>query len=83
MSYDSFDDRARELAARNTTTQYRPLTDESEDVSGDNIVYADESEWADGDEDCGTSVSDECAAGRCGNCWDDTCGCPMCGHPGA
>jgi hypothetical protein len=35
----------------NATTQYRPLTDESEDASGDNIIYADESEWADGYED--------------------------------
>jgi hypothetical protein len=28
-------------------------------------------------------VSDECAAGRCANCWDDACGCDQCGHPGA
>lgn len=27
-------------------------------------------------------VSDECTDGRCGNCWDDTCGCTLCGHPG-
>jgi hypothetical protein len=30
----------------------------------------------------GDWVSDVCAAGRCGNCWDDACGCPMCGHSG-
>jgi len=41
------DDRAAELAARNATTQYRWLTDESEDASGDGIVYADESEYMD------------------------------------
>ena len=28
------------------------------------------------------NVTDECAAGRCGNCWDDDCACPACGHPG-
>lgn len=41
------DDRAAELARRNAATQYRPLADESENASGDGIVYADESEWMD------------------------------------
>lgn len=25
-------------------------------------------------------VSNECLAGRCGNCWDDDCACAACGH---
>ncbi len=41
------DEYADEIARRNATNQYRPYTDESEDASGDGIVYADESEWAD------------------------------------
>lgn len=30
---------------------------------------------------CVTEVSAECATGRCGNCYDDYCGCPFCDHP--
>lgn len=45
------DDYAAELAARDATTQYRPFLDESEDVSGDGVVYADESEYIGDDED--------------------------------
>jgi hypothetical protein len=51
VTYGSPDDMARERAARNATTQYRPLTDESEAVSGDGIVYADESEYIDNEDD--------------------------------
>lgn len=43
------DEYAAELAARDITPDqtYRAFTDESEAASGDGIVYADESEWAD------------------------------------
>jgi hypothetical protein len=27
-------------------------------------------------------VSTDCLGGQCGNCWDDECACPCCGHPG-
>lgn len=47
------DDYAAELASRDATDQYRPYTDTSEADSGDNIVYADESEWMDGYDDEG------------------------------
>lgn len=33
------------------STTYRPFTDESEAASGDEIVYADESEYIDDEED--------------------------------
>jgi len=45
------DDTARERTARDATTQYRLFTDESEYVSGDGIVYADEAEYINDDED--------------------------------
>jgi hypothetical protein len=28
-------------------------------------------------------VTEECLAGRCGNCWDDECECRLCYHLGA
>ncbi len=28
-------------------------------------------------------VSTSCQQGRCADCWDDTCDCIACGHPGA
>lgn len=43
-----------------TDTQYRWITDESEDASGDNIVYADESEYMDvNDEDEDEYIADD------------------------
>lgn len=45
------DDLHREQVQRDATSQYRWLTDESEEASGDGIVYADESEYMDEDED--------------------------------
>jgi S-DNA-T family DNA segregation ATPase FtsK/SpoIIIE len=27
-------------------------------------------------------VSAECRASRCADCWNDSCRCPYCGHPG-
>lgn len=43
--------RLERLEGMDAEHEYRWMTDESEDASGDCIIYADESEWMDDDEE--------------------------------